>query len=722
MAAGASGIRAGRAYVEVGANDEPLQKKLKAIEARLSNFGGSMRSVGMKLAGLGAAMAAPLGLATKAFGGYEDAMASLRSAANPTAAELAKINAAVMDISKATGFGPTQVAEAMTELLKAGMSVEQVLDGAATAALQFAKVSGMDVAEAATVITDAMNVFGVDAKTAVDTLSKAADASSISVRDVAMSFSQASAVAKMAGLTITETANAIAILGQNGVKGSDAGTSLKTMMLRLLAPVDEGAKAIEELGINLRNADGSMKDMRGIIQELTDKLGGLGAEAKDEALRKIFGSDAIRAGTILLKDGVAGWDAFAAKMAEGLPVSEKFGMLMGTLSGTMQAAWAAVERLGVAVGQALAPAFAALGGIVSGTLDGLTQFVTENSGLVVGIGAAIAAVTGLGIALVALGTAVSAIAAGFGLLAATLGAIGAAVAFVMTPIGFLISETAAIGAVFLMVSGQGEAAMKAIGDAFGGLLATAQTTLAGIGDALKAGDFGLAMKIGMAGLNIEFTKAINALKLAWSDFLTFIADTTANVFSAEGALSPLAAIGGAHPALKAIKEANGGKINLDRERQVAEGQAEVAQRQAELDQLRAQAGQAASGGGEAGMDLGAIDSFAAGFSDALGTTVGPAMAQGIDDGMSDFWGAGFGDALTGPAAAELPTDIADAALGMSSRRTEVAGGFDAAALQGLGFGSTIENDQLSESKKQTRLMEEFNAHARRGQIVFTNTR
>ena len=139
------------------------------------------------------------------------------------------------------------------ELLKAGMPLEKVLNGAGEAAIQFAKVGQMNVAQAAVVMSDAMSVFGVDANKAANAISSAADASSTSIEGLAQAFSMTSAVAALANQKIDDVSAALAILANNGVKGSDAGTSLKTMLMRLMAPADDAVGALDQLGLTVES-------------------------------------------------------------------------------------------------------------------------------------------------------------------------------------------------------------------------------------------------------------------------------------------------------------------------------------------------------------------------------------------------------------------------------------------------------------------------------------
>jgi TP901 family phage tail tape measure protein len=443
MSAGA--IKAGAAFVEVSANDSKAQRVLRQFEAKFRAFGNGMKQVGATMTAAMAGAAVPAAFGVKSFATLEQSMANLRAAANPTAQEFDQITAAVDRISKSAGKGPADVANAMGELLKAGMSLDQVLGGATESAVKFAKVGTMDVAAAATVMNDALNVFGkqgLTAAQAVDTISRAADASSVSIEQVAQAFSMSSAVFGQAGMSIEDLSAAIAVLGNAGVKGSDAGTSLKTMLLRLQTGAESAGKVMDELGIKVRDANGNMLPMRGIVAELERKLGGLNAVAKDQALLDLFGSDAIRAGAILLQSGAKGFDAFTGKMNESLSVGAKFAQVTDTLEGKFAASTASVERAGAAVGQALSPALAALGLKVTDVAGRVAAWAQANPELVRTIGTAGVALAGLSISVVGIGVVMSNA-------AVAIKGFGAAMAFVAANplVAGLTVLAAAVGAV-----------------------------------------------------------------------------------------------------------------------------------------------------------------------------------------------------------------------------------------------------------------------------------
>jgi TP901 family phage tail tape measure protein len=456
--ASSADIRAGRAFVELYLQDNKFTRGLAVAEKQLRSWGGkvstalskipkdlgsTISAAGTKMLALSASMAVPLGASVKAFANVQTELAKLQAAANPTADELDRIRKAVNDISKATGTGPAQVAGAFTELLKAGTDVRTALGGAAETVVKFAKVAEMDAASAAVLVSDALHIFGkegLNAAQIVDILAQSADASSIGINDVSQSFAMASAVAGAAGIKLKGLAAAIGILGNMGLKGSAAGTSLKTMLLALAAPSNTAAAAMAKYGIETRDATGQLKDFRGIVTELTQKLGNLDAASRDAALKDIFGANAIRPALILMQQGVAGWDKFTSAMAGANGVGEKFDILMNTTAGSMERMWAAVQRAGAAIGEALAGPLTEFAQWVESTAGMMGQWVSQHEEAVVTVAKLTAGLAALGLGakifgpiiagLRMLGTGMKGLAAGASFLAANpiVAAVGASAA------------------------------------------------------------------------------------------------------------------------------------------------------------------------------------------------------------------------------------------------------------------------------------------------------
>lgn len=491
MSAGA--VRAGGVFVEIGADPRKFFSALNRVNKSLGNMGKSLVSGGGRLAAAGIGMAAPIAAAVRQGAAFESTLLNIRASTGATAGEIDHIKSSAMDMSKALGVGPTEAAQGMLELLKAGMSLDAVLGGAGKTALEFAKVGEMDVPQAAVVMSDAMNVFKVSSDVAANALSSAADASSTSIAQMSEAFSMSSAVAGLAGQSIEDLSATLAILANNGVKGSDAGTSVKTMLMRLMAPADDAVGALDQLGLSVasfRGADRKMKPMVDIIGTLTQAMGGLDQTAKDDIFRRIFGADAIRAASILETSGVDGFKGMRDAMASALPVSEKYKMVMSGLAGSAANVIAGLQRLAIAVSDAVTPALASVVPFITGFIDGLTKLATDNK-------EAVAAFAKFAIAAIAVGSALTGLGISLQLTSFGFAGIGKAVSFALSPLTLLIGSASGVAKSFTMAMPATLALANSIGSSMLGASASVMSFAATSASAMAG--FATSSAVALAG-------------------------------------------------------------------------------------------------------------------------------------------------------------------------------------------------------------------------------
>jgi TP901 family phage tail tape measure protein len=325
----------------------------------------------------GGTIAAGLAVSYMTATDFEFQMSAIQAVSGATAEEMGLINKAALRIGKDTAFGATEAAQAMEELVKAGISVDDVLNGAADATVALAAAGGVDLPTAATIAANAMNQFGLAAADLVgvtDTIAGAANASAIDMNQFAYSMSQVGAVANLAGLSFDDTALAIAEMGNAGIVGSDAGTSLKTMLLNLIPSTKKQTTAMSDLGLitedgtnRFYDQEGRLKSLRDIQEILGKSLEGLTEKQKQMALEAIFGSDAIRGAAVLAGEGAAGFD----KMSEAInkvSAADVAATRLENFSGSIEQLKGGLETLAIQVGQLLLPALTSI-------VIGLTNFM-----------------------------------------------------------------------------------------------------------------------------------------------------------------------------------------------------------------------------------------------------------------------------------------------------------------------------------------------------------
>ena len=694
----ASAIRMGKAYVEIGADSRKFFGALGKVNGAVKAMGASIASAGAKLTAAGLSAVAPFAASIRSGAAYQDQLLGIKASTGATAEQLQAVDETAMKLSKDMGVGPAAIAAAFQELLKAGMPLEQVLNGAGQAATEFAKVGGLDMAQAAVVMSDAMNVFGVTAKTAVDTLSAAADSSSTNIAEVVEAFANVGAIAASANQSITTMSAAVAILGNNMIKGGEAGTALKSMMLPIMSGADGAAKALAKVGLTLgdfRDASGQMLPLGQSMDLVKNAISGLGKEAQDAALLDIFGSYGMKAAIILMGEGEAGFKKMEATMAGASSVGTKFGDIMSGLSGSGSKLMASIERLAIAISNALAPSLTQAATSISDVINMVAQWVTENQAAVlmaakvtVGVIAAGAALTVLGVTMVGISSAISTI---FAVATALLSPLG--MVAVVGVAAFAALDVAMQGPFSTWMAGQ-----KMIADAVEPWIAFIQNVITAAGTNIAIG--WEHMWFGMS----QTVRTIGAVMMGMVDnFVTPILNLFDEIKLA------VSAVAYEIDQATTLSEGTHEKQKAEREAYVAEVRGGMAKR-VENSGVNARLEEA---GKPKEIARGEMNARTGAMQEAADKTMGDRL-KGVEDRRKERELAAAEAAkpkeapttlaTPTPPAAPLPPALAAASGGIAAAaeiKNESMGSFSALSAGGQGIGSTvtIQKDQLDMLKK-----------------------
>lgn len=244
-----------------------------------------------------------------AMAGFEKSMSGVKAVSGATAGEMEKLRQAALDAGEATVFSASQAADAEAELAKAGVSTADILGGALRGSLDLAAAGNLDLAQSATIAAQAMNVFdlkGQDVAHVADVLAAGANKSAADVAQLGDAMSQSGLVAKQTGLSLEDTVGVLSAFADNALIGSDAGTSLKTMLQRLTPQSAEAEAKMAELGISAYDASGQFVGLEKFAGNLQTAMEDLTPEARASAMAVIFGSDAVRAANVLYDLGETG--------------------------------------------------------------------------------------------------------------------------------------------------------------------------------------------------------------------------------------------------------------------------------------------------------------------------------------------------------------------------------------------------------------------------------
>ncbi|WP_228535897.1 phage tail tape measure protein [Nocardia sp. BSTN01] len=327
-------------------------------------FVGKMKRDLQPAIGAATALGGALGLAfagTAAFGQvikigneFTTTLNTMKAVANASASEMADVSAKAKALGNditLPGTSANDAAAAMTELAKGGFNVKQSMD-AAKGSLQLAAAAQIDAAQAATIQSAALQAFGLqagDATRVADVLANTANASSAEITDVAYALQSGGAVAHQFGLTVEDTAAAIGLFANSGIKGSDAGTLLKSALLALTDQGKPAQQAMHSLNLTVYDAQGKFVGLHSLFGQLQDASKRMTDQQYQAATATLFGSDAARLAGIAAEKGAAGYDAMHDAMSRQGSAADVANAKMQGLPGAMERIQNAAEGMALEV-------------------------------------------------------------------------------------------------------------------------------------------------------------------------------------------------------------------------------------------------------------------------------------------------------------------------------------------------------------------------------------
>ena len=257
------------------------------------------------LAAAGTALAGVSGYALKVGSDFEAAMSRVAGISGATGKDLERLEETAKELGSTTKFSATEAAEAMENLASAGFTTNEIID-ATPGLMDLAAAAGEDLASSADIAASTLRGFGLEASEAghvADVLAENANRTNAAVADTGEAMKYVAPVAKAMGISMEETAAAVGLLANAGIKGGQAGTTLRGALTRLVKPTEDMEGVMEELGITFFDNEGKMKSLTEIIAILQDSTKGLTDEQKNNALATLFGQEALSGMLALINEG-----------------------------------------------------------------------------------------------------------------------------------------------------------------------------------------------------------------------------------------------------------------------------------------------------------------------------------------------------------------------------------------------------------------------------------
>lgn len=332
------------------------------LASTTSRVGAAIKT-GLAVGAVGVAGVAAASL--KAAGEFEKNMNRVAALSGATGKELSKLRDQAKDLGKKTQYGASQSADAMAQLATAGLTVNQIY-GSMPSVLSLASSEQLNLTRAAEITTNVLTGYGMSIKEiphAVDAMVKASVKANTSVDDLGEAFKYSGPIAHLAGIQFEEAIAATALMGNAGIKASMAGTALRGAVTRLLSPTDKVTDTLKRLGVNVSAADGKLRPLTSIVDQLAKK----GATTGD--IMTIFGQRAGPGMAALIQQGSAKLAGLTKELEHSGGTADKIAKIqMQGLKGEVTRLKNAWEGLMIEVGDTglLTGATKALAGVTTG--------------------------------------------------------------------------------------------------------------------------------------------------------------------------------------------------------------------------------------------------------------------------------------------------------------------------------------------------------------------
>lgn len=509
---------------------DQASQEIKNVTKGLDGMGGQSKITKADVALAGAAISGSIvkiGVdAVQTFRGFEKTMSGVSAVLTPTKEEFGALSSLARDLGKSTTYSADQSAKMIEMLAKNGLNTKQILDGAAKSSIDLAAATGAELSQAADIASSAMTVFGkkvTDLDQVVNSITGTTNISKFGIEDYALAMAQGGGAASAFGVSLEDFNTSIAAISPLFQSGSDAGTSFKTFLQRLVPASDNAADAMTELGLITKDgqnqffdASGQMKsmaDISGILQNATKDLSD---EQKISSLSTIFGTDAMRAAAGMAKVSTEEFKKMSGAI-EGTSAAENAKTRMQNLDGALEQLNGSVQELQIALGSMLAPAVQLVAEGLGWLADKASSVLTWIQQLPGPISTAIEIFGGLLIAGVAL-------TGMFAFMTVTLGGVAAAMWAVLAPALPFIAIGAAIAAAMYLIYQAGKVVVDFLITAWNGNLGGVRDFTLGVWGAIKDA-FGSAMdfirataQVGLEALTFLWDNKTAILKGAWDIF------------------------------------------------------------------------------------------------------------------------------------------------------------------------------------------------------------
>ena len=387
--------------IEIKANTKEALKEIEELKEEIKNFSESVKKGDLNLKESEKTLAsftkrltdmahAYVGFsaikgAVSVVADFEQSIAKLGAISGASKENLEKLKNKAEELGKSTQFSASEVAEGMNYLAMAGYKTKDIL-ASINDVLNLAAVGQVNLAQASDIASNILSGFGMKAEETarvVDVMTATITNANTNIPELGEAMKYVAPQAKALGVSLEETATAIGVLSNAGIKATMAGTGLSTMLLRLASPTGAAAKDLEELGIKVYDANGKFVGLTNVLKQFHEKMKGLSQEAKTKYLQNIFGIETIKTAITLIDSVGNSYDKLYEKIANSTGLTEeKVKQMTDTFNGHLKELENAFQGLIITIGNELLPALTDFVKWLTTATSNITDFYKENKELI----------------------------------------------------------------------------------------------------------------------------------------------------------------------------------------------------------------------------------------------------------------------------------------------------------------------------------------------------
>lgn len=514
--------------------------RLTALSGQLKAVGKSMRQVGSTLTmRVTAPLVAVGAVSAKKFAEVDKTMQLTKSTMGATADEAELLNDAMKEAAANSTFGMNDAATASLNFARAGLDAKQAADALAPS-MALAAGEGGDLETVSAGLVATINGFHgafSEAGKYADVFANACNNSALDVNSLSEAMSVAAPIFSSAGYSVNDAALYMGVMANNGIEANKAANSLKTGLARLVSPAKDGAKMMEALGINVTNADGSMKDSVQIQKELHDAFSKLSESEQIAAASAIFGKNQMAPWLALINTAPDDVNSLNTAIGQSGTAMQMQADMMKGFGGSLEKLKSGVDVLATSLGEALAPTILKVAEFIQKLVDWFNSLSPQMQQVIANIGIVVAAIGPVLVILGALLGSIGAIGAGISTLIGVAGVVGpvlaGAFALITGPVGLAVAAIAGVIAVGVLlyknwdkvkahITSTIKAIQKTFSTVFNSIKSKVTSTINGIRSSVVSVFTSMRSKVSAIfnGVKNAIIKPINSAKNAISNFVS----------------------------------------------------------------------------------------------------------------------------------------------------------------------------------------------------------